>query len=164
MSPLSGIETIASLIPIYLHLQKLSRKIQLWTHSLLPNYIINSMLKVRHSSNKEHHLLSMENLTTKQKLKIKRPIVDINNRLNGIFKLFDLFNLEFSLGNRLVDLFSSHISFSHSDRRSVNSKKSHQKTQWSHVQCFNRFQFCHHCIRHKYQKQYSDFNSTHSYS
>ena len=125
MLPSLGIEAIAGLIPIQLHLQKLSRRIQLWTHSLLPNYIINSILEVRYSSNKEHHLLLMENLTTKQKLKIKEPIIDANNRLNGIFKLFDLFNLEFFSGNRLVDLFSNHISFSYSDRRSIDFRKSH---------------------------------------
>jgi len=123
--PSLDIEAIAGLIPIQLHLQKLSGKIQLCTHSLLPNHIINSILEVRYFSNKEHHLLLMENLTTKQKLKIKEPIVDANNRLNGIFKLFDLFNLEFFPGNRLVDLFFNCISFSYSDRRSIDFRKSH---------------------------------------
>lgn len=83
------------------------------------------MLETRHFSNKEHYLLSMKNLTAKQKLKIKGPIVDANNRLNSIFKSFDLFNLEFSPGNRLVDLFSSCIYFLCSDKRSINSRKSH---------------------------------------
>ena len=67
----------------------------------------------------------MENLTSKQKLKVKGPIVDANNRLNGIFKLFDLFDFEFSPGNRLVDLFSGHFSFFHSNRRSIDFRKSH---------------------------------------
>jgi len=123
--PLSDIKAITGLIPIYLHLQKLSERIQLQTHSLLPNHIINFILEVRCSSNKEYHLLSIENLTAKQKLKIKGLIVDTNNRLNGIFKSFDPFNHEFFPGNRLVDLFSSHISFLCSDKRSVNSRKSH---------------------------------------
>jgi len=123
--PSLGIEAIASLIPIHLHLQKLSERIQLQTYSLLPNHIINSILEVRHSFNKEHHLLSMENITTKQKLKIKESIIDANNRLNGIFKSFDLFNREFSPINRLVDLFSSYISFLCLDRRSISFRKSH---------------------------------------
>ena len=67
----------------------------------------------------------MENLISKQKLKVKDPIVDTNNRLNGIFKSFNLFNSKFSSSNRLVDLFSSYLSFSHSDRRSIDSRKSH---------------------------------------
>jgi len=69
----------------------------------------------------------MENLTDKQKLKVKGPIVDANNRLNGIFRSFDLFNPEFSPGSRLVDLFSNRFSFFWSDRRSVDSRKSHLK-------------------------------------
>ena len=49
----------------------------------------------------------MENLSDKQKLKVKGPIVDANNRLNGIFRFFDPFNPEFSPSSRLVDLFSN---------------------------------------------------------
>ena len=45
--------------------------------------------------------------------------------MNGIFKLFNSFNLEFSSGNRLVDLFSSCFSFIYSDRKSINSRKLH---------------------------------------
>ena len=69
----------------------------------------------------------MENLTNKQKLKVKGPIVDANNRLNGIFRSFDPFNPEFSPGSRLVDLFSNRFSFFQSDRRSIDSRKSHLK-------------------------------------
>ena len=66
----------------------------------------------------------MKNLFPKQKLKIKGSIIDANNRLNGILKFFDLFNHKFSLGNRLVDLFSSHFFFL-SNKKSIKSRKSH---------------------------------------
>ena len=69
----------------------------------------------------------MENLTNKQKLKFKGPIIDTNNRLNSIFRSFDLFNSEFSPDSRLVDLFSDHFSFFWSDRGSIDSRKSHLK-------------------------------------
>jgi len=49
----------------------------------------------------------MENLSDKQKLKVKGSIVDTNNRLNGIFRFFDPFNSEFYSGSRLVDLLSN---------------------------------------------------------
>ena len=68
----------------------------------------------------------MENLSDKQKLKVKGPIVDANNRLNGIFRFFDPFNPEFSPGSRLVDLFSNCFFF-WSDRRSIDSRRSHLK-------------------------------------
>jgi len=121
----SGIVAISDLIPIYLHIQKLSRRLYIYTHSLFLNYIINLMLESSYSSNRQHHLLLMENLISKQKLKVKGPIVNTNNRLNGIFKSFNPFNSKFSPGNRLVDLFSSCFLFSYSDRRSINLRKSH---------------------------------------
>ena len=67
----------------------------------------------------------MENLILKQRFKVKKSIVDANNRLNSIFNSFDPFNPEFSPDNRLVDLFSNHFLFFHSDRKSVNSRKLH---------------------------------------
>jgi len=41
----------------------------------------------------------------KQQLKIKGPIIDIDNRFNKIIPSFSPFNYEFSLENRLVDIF-----------------------------------------------------------
>jgi len=85
----------------------------------------NSLLEMRHFSNQQYYQLSIENLSPKQKLKIKKPIIDANNRLNSIFKSFDLFNHKFSPGNRLVDLFSSRFSFFLLNRKSVKSRKSY---------------------------------------
>ena len=45
--------------------------------------------------------------------------------MNGIFKSFDLFNHEFSSGNKLVNLFSGCFSFFLSDRKSIESRKSY---------------------------------------
>ena len=45
------IEAIAGLILLHLYLQKLGRRLQLCTHLLPPNYIINFLLEMRHSSN-----------------------------------------------------------------------------------------------------------------
>ena len=59
----------------------------------------------------------MEKLTPKQRLKIKGPIIDTNNRLNGIFDSFDSFNNKFSPGNKLIDLFSSCFPFYFSNRK-----------------------------------------------
>ena len=41
----------------------------------------------------------------KQQLKIKGPIIDIDNIFNNIIPSFSPFNYEFSLENRLVDIF-----------------------------------------------------------
>ena len=121
ISSSSDIEAITGLILIYLYFQKLGGRLQLWTHFLPPNYIIKVLLESRHSSNHNHHQLSIEKLTPKQRLKIKGSIINANNRLNGIFNSFDLFNNEFSPGNRLINLFSSHFSFYFSDRKYVDT-------------------------------------------
>ena len=69
----------------------------------------------------------MENLTDKQKFKVNGPTIDINNRLNCIFRSFDPFNPEFFSSSGLVDLFSNCFSFFCLDRKSVDSRKSHLK-------------------------------------
>ena len=56
--PTSGIEAIASLISIYLHIQKLNNRFHLRAHFLLSNYIINSMSEARPLNNTNlHHFL-----------------------------------------------------------------------------------------------------------
>ena len=67
----------------------------------------------------------LENLTSKQQLKVKDPIVDTNNRLNGIFNPFNSFSSKFSLRNRIIDIFSSHFSFYIFDRKCAKVKKMH---------------------------------------
>jgi len=50
-------------------------------------------------------------LTFKQNLKIKSPIIDINHCLNQILPTFDNLNKELSPSLRLVDTFPNHFSF-----------------------------------------------------
>jgi len=60
-------------------------------------------LESRHTNNSYPYHLFLENMTTKQWLKIKSFIVDANNYLNGIFLSFDSLNLEFFPGFRLIN-------------------------------------------------------------
>ena len=53
--PFLKIKAIASLIPIYLHLQKLGSKFQLRIHMLSPNYIVKSLLESRHTNDNSIH-------------------------------------------------------------------------------------------------------------
>jgi len=62
-SLMPGIEAIAGLIPIHLHLQKLNGRFHLRMHSLLSNHIIKLLLEMRHSNNKEAYQLSLDRLT-----------------------------------------------------------------------------------------------------
>jgi len=64
-------------------------------------------------------------MTTKQQQKIKSSIININNRLNGVFPSFDSLNSKFLLELRLIDIFSSCISFHQANHYSNKNKKTH---------------------------------------
>ena len=117
-----GIKTIAGLILIHLHLQKLSSKHQLRTSTLLSNHTIKSLFKSRHDINSHSHHLSLKNMTFKWQLKIKSFIVDTNNFLNGIFPLFNSLNSKFSPSFRLIDIFPSHFSVHKANCKDKESK------------------------------------------
>ena len=57
------------------------------------------------------HISSIDYLTAKQRIQLKSPLIDVNNKHNEFFPLFSFFNKEFEPGNRLIDLFSDHFSF-----------------------------------------------------
>jgi len=120
-----GVEAIIGLIPLYLHLKKISSKHQIKTSTLLLNHAINSLLERRHTKNSCLHCLSLENMTDKQRLKIKSSIINTNNCLNGIYPLFDFLNCKFSPRFRLIDKFSSHFSFHQANYKDKESKAAH---------------------------------------
>jgi len=93
---------------------------------MLPsNYAINTILKRRYSKNTSLHYLSLKNITSKQRLKIKSSIIDTNNHFNEIFPSFDSLNSKFSSGFRLIDNFSTHFLFHWANCKNKESKASH---------------------------------------
>ena len=110
-SILDSIEAIAGLIPIVLHLCKLNRCHYLY-YALIPSsYAINSIFDSQHTKGYSSHKFSTSNLTIKQNEKLKSPIKDINEWLSEITQDFHLLHSIFSPSSRLVDHFSSRISF-----------------------------------------------------
>ena len=67
----------------------------------------------------------MENITEKQRIRIKGSVVNANNYLNGIFSSFDSLNSEFSPDFRLVNNFSSYFSFYQTNHKDNESKAAH---------------------------------------
>ena len=55
--------------------------------------------------------LLLSSLTKHQYNLIKDYIVDMDNRFNKVFLLFDPINPEFQPGNKIIGNFSNHISF-----------------------------------------------------
>ena len=124
-SSTSGIEAIASFIPIYLYIQKLNGRFYLREYLLLANHIITSMIKTRPTNHMKPHCFSLEWLMPKQCSNIKGLIIDINNRFNEVLSLFSFFNCEFSPGNRLIDFFPKHFLFHSLNRNCESSIKSY---------------------------------------
>ena len=120
ISPSLGVEAIAGLIPINLHLQKLSSRSQLWAYLLSHNHILRSLMDTSSITPSHQHTLSLSSLIRWQKGLIKGHLVDMDNCYNEVFPSFDLLNLEFSPGNRIIDSFSNCFSFhlfsKHSDQ------------------------------------------------
>ena len=106
-----GIKAIMGLIPIYLHLQKLSGRSQLRVHTLLTNHILRLLIDVNSSKPSHSHFFSLSSLTKHQCSLIKDYINSMNNRFHEVFPSFDPINPEFQLGNRIIDNFSNCVSF-----------------------------------------------------
>jgi len=110
-SPSNGIEAIAGLIPITLHMHKLNGKHYLRYGSIPSMHAINLLLDSQHAKNHPPHKTATSKLTDKQWSNLKSPIKDGNKHLNGVRECFNpLFPL-FSPGSRVVDHFSSRFSF-----------------------------------------------------
>ena len=86
---------------------------------------MNLLLESRQANKDVSYQLLLDKLTPKQCLKVKGPVVDMDNRFNEIFPFFDLFNKKFVPGDRLIDIFSSCFSFYSTNRQSDKSIKTH---------------------------------------
>jgi len=91
-----GNKAIADLVLIHLHLQKNHGCYQLRISTLSNNHAIKSLLKRKNSEHTNFYRLLLENLTPKQWLNFKGPIIDTNNCLNGIFPSFNSLNYKIS--------------------------------------------------------------------
>jgi len=67
MSPILGIEAIARLVSIYLHLKKLYGRFLLWKSSLPSNHIIHSILSLDGTQEHKSHNASINHLMAKQR-------------------------------------------------------------------------------------------------
>jgi len=104
------IEAISELVPIHLHLKKLYGQFLLCESSLPSNHIISNILSSNRPQGRNHHISSIDYLTVKQRLQLKSPLIDMDNKRNQFFLSFSFFNKEFKPGNRLIDLFSDRFS------------------------------------------------------
>ena len=119
-----GIKAILGLVLIYLHLKKLYRQFLLCKSSLPSNYIISNILSSNRPQERNHYISSINHLTVKQRLQLKSPLINVDDKYNQFFLFFSFFNKKFKSRNRLIDLFSDRFSFHF---HSSNTKKHIEK-------------------------------------
>jgi len=122
---LFSIEAIVCLIPINLHLQKLSGRSQLQVHTLSFSHIFYSLIEPRINSSLNQYQLSLGVLTWHQHELIKGPLVDMDNHFNEVFPSFVPLHPEFFPKHRVIDIFSSCFSFHLSSKHKDNNCKAH---------------------------------------
>ena len=123
-SPTPGIKAISGLVPIHLHLRKLYSQFLLCKLSLLSNHIVSNILSSNKMQERSCHISSIDYLIAKQRIQLKSPLINMDNKHNDFFPSFSFFNKEFEPGNKLIDLFSDCFSFHF---HSSNSKKHIEK-------------------------------------
>ena len=126
MSPTEGLEAIAGLIPIKLHLQKLASRSQLRSATLPENHIIKTLMDGPLNTCYKPTSHSINTLTDRQKISLKSHLIDSNNKLHRVFLSFSPLNPEFNPGSRIIDIFSDRISFNLANKGKYKSSRSYQ--------------------------------------
>ena len=116
------------LIPIHLHLDKVSGRYHLRVASLPKQHAINSLFDDDHLKEAKLHWLAIDNFTKKQRLKIKSSVVDTNNYLNEIHPSFNRLHRELSSGFCLCDNLSNCFSFHKVDKKKPENIYNHLKS------------------------------------
>ena len=109
--PSEGIEAIAGLINIKYHLQKLADRSQIHSAALPANHLIRMFMNDHSDNYPSPNPHSIDSLTNRQKTIAKGHLINLNNKLYGIFPAFSPLHLEFKLGSRISDQFSDCFSF-----------------------------------------------------
>ena len=124
-SPTGGIEALAGLIPIHLHLKKLVKRSCLRAATLPSQHALMSLLSAKHSKGTPPHPQSLALLNDIQYARLKGPLLDTEASLLNHTECFDSLHAEATLGCRLLDSFPDRISFHPCNRSSLRDCKTH---------------------------------------
>ena len=124
-SPTGGIEALADLIPIYLHLKKLVKQSCLRATTLPSQHALMSLLSAKHSKGAPPHPQFFALLNDIQCAHLKGPLLDTEASLLNLTKCFNPLHAEATPGCRLLDSFPDHISFHPCNCSSLRDCKTH---------------------------------------
>jgi len=124
-SPTGGIEALAGLIPIQLHLKKLVKWSCLRTATLPLQHTLMFLLSAKHSKSASLHPQFLALLNDTQCACLKGPLLDTKASLLNLTECFDLLHAEATLDCRLLDSFPDRISFCPCNHSSLMDCKTH---------------------------------------
>jgi len=122
-SPTGGIEALAGLIPIHLHLKKLAKRSCLRAVTLPSQHALLSLLSARNSKGAHPHPQSLALLTDAQSAQLRSPLLDTEASLLNLTEHFDSLHPEIHPGCRLLDNFPDHVSFHPCNRSNGHTHK-----------------------------------------
>ena len=106
-SPTGGIEALAGLIPIHLHLKKLVKR----SCCCYASFSACTLLSACNSKGAHPHPQSLALLTDAQSARLRSPLLDTEASLLNLTERFDSLHPEIRPGCRLLDNFPDHVSF-----------------------------------------------------
>ena len=124
-SPTGGIETLAGLIPIHLHLKKLVKQSYLRAATLPSQHALMSLLSARNSKGTPSHPQSLVLLNDTQCAHLKSPLLNTEASLLNLTKHFNPLDAKTIPGCRLLDSFPNRISFHPCNHSSLNDRNTH---------------------------------------
>jgi hypothetical protein len=111
MSPMGRCETIASLIPIHLHIHRLVDQSSFRANMLLASHPLRTLLGLRRSMAAKSHTQSIYHMTEVMQTKVKSSLVEVNSKMLDVGEVFEPLCPELALGKCFLDHFLEYIIF-----------------------------------------------------
>jgi len=124
-SPTESIKAIARIIPIKFHLQKFIRRFQIRPLMPLTNHLIRSFIDDPSNLSKKSMSHSINTLMNRQRNITKGHLIDLNNKVYGIFSSFSPLHLELASDSHIIDNFSDYFSFNLANKKIKEKDKIH---------------------------------------
>ena len=102
-SPTGGVQAIAGLLPIHLHIRKLAWRANFRMATLSATHPARSLMGAKYRGAAEEHPMAISQLTAKQATVVHGSIVDANNSLPPLADVFEPCASENRPGGRLLD-------------------------------------------------------------
>src|SRR6267154_1669675 len=130
-SPNVGVEAIAGLIPIHLHLRKLAQRSCMRMLTLHPNHSLHSLSGMHaHITQKPQ---SVQRLSPPQKIKVKGPLIEAADVCLEVSETLEALPDEDKPGCRILDQSSGQIRFEDFDRTKKGASAKHLDALNAHV-------------------------------